>query len=230
VYLFTDVTGVAAYYSRTRLNLQYTLTATHTSRTLLNPHLSFVFERVEDHANHTRGTESISVSDWQTERQCHNYGTGVGQGHLPSRPKGFRNLPCNNSYAFGLRVHSDLVLGGKLGEQEDTTCNGNPGGIQVDETDEAAWKNGSGEPVKNLSRPQVWEKWSRHYRISLFIHFLHKQELSWKLMHTTQVLERAATKLPSGTVKCDVIVVFRFGSSVTAAALQLSQKFWEKLN
>jgi hypothetical protein len=53
-------------------------------------------------------------------------------------------------------VQGDLVLGGKLGGlQEDTICDGNPGGIQEDETVEAAWKNDSGEPVKNLSRPEV---------------------------------------------------------------------------
>jgi hypothetical protein len=45
-------------------------------------------------------------------------------------------LPCNNTSAFGLKVYSDLVLGGKLrGLKEDKTYGGRTPGLQDDVND-----------------------------------------------------------------------------------------------
>jgi hypothetical protein len=44
-------------------------------------------------------------------------------------------------------------------------------------------RTGSGELVKNL--PRFEKQWPRQHRISLFLRFLHKQEVSWALTHTT---------------------------------------------
>jgi hypothetical protein len=92
----------------------------------------------------------------QFNRQYWHRHSGLSQrGSVALPTLEFRKLPRNNSPAFGLKVYSDLVFGGKLGGlKEDKTYDGRTPDIQGDvEDNNKDRKNSRRDTAKKFSRP-----------------------------------------------------------------------------